>query len=548
MRAQSEETGTDVIDSRTEFRRRTRHGGAILYMGCGASTAPSPPETVVVHRNGQSAHGQSTRADPRASAFGSLRFGEEHGVIQMARELQHAMADRGCELNIINMRAGGNINKAVFSSIEYCDTFIVFGSAKYGEDTGNQACTYYEYEHAFSLRKRIILIRMIPFDEQFEELQGRVIFGANTLVLPWVVGTPMPLDLPAEITEAMGLSPDPEPEPELDASTMSSQPLFTHAAAATAAGINDDPRRIWVGNIPEKHASDQALRDAFYKALVADGDIDEGDDTGIANCTFRAKLDKKNGSWAFVDFEDTDAVGRAQLVKIVLDGQDGEQVTLDIKPAKIMEHLKKNERKVKKVLRERRTSVELGYLGQIAAAHRKKGEKVSLVSLSVGDAVEILSKSMNSWVAGVVTSVDGTVAQVQYGGSRFREVDTADPELSKYCRVLGTVSQQEEQGEEEEQTARQQQTVRDPDSAVFAEPAKPLISAYLQSVGLRHERAEDLAATLVHEGYDEADLVRDMSDESLRKVGFRDGDLVKVGRSRSQDFEESGALNGGSAE
>ena len=89
------------------------------------------------------------------------------------------------------------------AAIESSDTFIVFGSAQYGEDTGNQACTYYEYEHAFSLKKRIILIRMIPFEQQFDELQGRVIFGANKLVLPWMVGQPMPTDLTAQIVRAI---------------------------------------------------------------------------------------------------------------------------------------------------------------------------------------------------------------------------------------------------------------------------------------------------------------------------------------------------------
>ena len=132
-----------------------------------------------------------------------MRFGDKHGVVPMAKQLQRALSAHGIKLHIIDMMAGGNINKAVFSAIESSDTFIVFGSAQYGEDTGNQACTYYEYEHAFSLKKRIILIRMIPFEQQFDELQGRVIFGANKLVLPWMVGQPMPTDLTAQIVRAI---------------------------------------------------------------------------------------------------------------------------------------------------------------------------------------------------------------------------------------------------------------------------------------------------------------------------------------------------------
>ena len=33
---------------------------------------------------------------------------------------------------------GGDIDESVIAGIEYCDTFVVFGSKKYGENTGNQ--------------------------------------------------------------------------------------------------------------------------------------------------------------------------------------------------------------------------------------------------------------------------------------------------------------------------------------------------------------------------------------------------------------------------
>ena len=44
-------------------------------------------------------------------------------------------------------------------SIEHCDTFVVFGSAKYGENTGNSASTYFESKFAKHNNKRIILVR-----------------------------------------------------------------------------------------------------------------------------------------------------------------------------------------------------------------------------------------------------------------------------------------------------------------------------------------------------------------------------------------------------
>ena len=116
----------------------------------------------------------------------------------------------------------------MIDGIEHCDTFIIFGSKAYGEDTGNSACTYYESKFALDRKKRIILIRaseswhsctcplcfsadaarwagMIPFDEEFEHLQARMLFGMNKFQILWELGTPMPADLPDRIVEAMEL-------------------------------------------------------------------------------------------------------------------------------------------------------------------------------------------------------------------------------------------------------------------------------------------------------------------------------------------------------
>ena len=170
----------------------------------------------------------SNAAQPMKIFF-SLRFGAEHGVVPMAEALRAALAERGVTAQIVNMTAGGDIDSEVFSGIESCGTFLVFGSAKYGEDTGNTACTYYEYKHAMDRKKRIILLRMIAFDADFDELQARVIFGANRLVVPWMTGTAMPADLPDTIIDAMTqtqaastsnvaaplpTAPEPEPAPQ----------------------------------------------------------------------------------------------------------------------------------------------------------------------------------------------------------------------------------------------------------------------------------------------------------------------------------------------
>ena len=51
--------------------------------------------------------------------------------------------------------------------------------------------------------KKIIRIRMIPWEDSFTHMQGRTFFGMNDLELPWMVGEKMPDDLVAKIVEVM---------------------------------------------------------------------------------------------------------------------------------------------------------------------------------------------------------------------------------------------------------------------------------------------------------------------------------------------------------
>ena len=52
--------------------------------------------------------------------------------------------------------------------------------------------------------RRIVLIRMIPFAQRFEELQARQLFGVNKLSLEWIEGTTMPKSLVRDIVKAVG--------------------------------------------------------------------------------------------------------------------------------------------------------------------------------------------------------------------------------------------------------------------------------------------------------------------------------------------------------
>ena len=189
-----------------------------------------------VHSAGGGGLERSPMPHPQLRAFGSMRF---DGVVPVAAEqLRSALAARGVHLEIVNMLGGEDIDQAVIEGIESCSTFIVFGSANYGQNTGNSACTYYESKYAQDRKKNIILIRMIPFDEDFEQPQARFMFGLNKLELPWLLGTPMPTDLPDKIVQAMSLSPAlivPEDVPQSSAAPVPA----AGSAAAWPAELKD---------------------------------------------------------------------------------------------------------------------------------------------------------------------------------------------------------------------------------------------------------------------------------------------------------------------
>jgi hypothetical protein len=111
--------------------------------------------------------------------FGSMRF----PAPPEALELQALLKPLGIMLKIVDMEAGGNITKEVFAWIERAEYFLVFGTARYGEDTGNPASSYREAVYAEGLGKPIILLRMIPWEQQFTHLQARIMFGMNSLTV-----------------------------------------------------------------------------------------------------------------------------------------------------------------------------------------------------------------------------------------------------------------------------------------------------------------------------------------------------------------------------
>eukprot|EP01043_Picozoa_sp_COSAG02_P022650 COSAG02_NODE_1184_length_14008_cov_44.301963_1_plen_678_part_00 len=138
---------------------------------------------------------------PALCIFGSMRF----PVPLEARMLFAALQAAGVYLKIVDMKAGQDIDKEVYEWIEHCQAFLAFGTMHYGEDTGNSACTYKEVKYAQAKKKNIILLRMIPWEQEFEELQARVLFNQNMLTLEWQQGQAMPPTLVGEILKAIDL-------------------------------------------------------------------------------------------------------------------------------------------------------------------------------------------------------------------------------------------------------------------------------------------------------------------------------------------------------
>ena len=136
--------------------------------------------------------------------FASMRFHNGQPLPE-AKFLQSELLKHDINLKIVELVGGDRISTTVFEGIEQAEAFLVFGTKDYGKDTGNPASTYFEAEYARNkYPKKILLLRMIQFNEEFEHPQARILFGMNDLSLgPWIPGNEMPPELVDEIKEAL---------------------------------------------------------------------------------------------------------------------------------------------------------------------------------------------------------------------------------------------------------------------------------------------------------------------------------------------------------
>jgi hypothetical protein len=141
-----------------------------------------------------------------------------------AEALQRRLAAHGVQLHVIDVRAGCSITSRVFEVMERCDAFLAFGTADYGERTGNPAATDCEVAYwqgcvaaggvcgggggsRRAQQRPLIPLRMISFDGTFDHLTARLVFCTNALSLQWLLGEPCPASLVQDILKALGLRP-----------------------------------------------------------------------------------------------------------------------------------------------------------------------------------------------------------------------------------------------------------------------------------------------------------------------------------------------------
>jgi hypothetical protein len=180
----------------------------------------------------------------RAEVFGSMRFNST-GPARSGGEadlLSKALEKHGVKLHIIDVAAGASITLTVFETMERCSAFVVFGTRDYGERTGNPAATdcelaYWQGLMAHDLQQKkkkqqeadeagaavaaaapaaggkpsvapdrqLIPVRMIPFDEGFDYIPARVLFGVNSLELQWPLGAALPEGLVVHVLKSLRL-------------------------------------------------------------------------------------------------------------------------------------------------------------------------------------------------------------------------------------------------------------------------------------------------------------------------------------------------------
>ena len=117
---------------------RSRSPSIFARMSSKVAPADSPPQTKaaapaaskeLIHRvkEFKQKNKQAEKPPIQFQVFASMRF-NANGPVAEARLLKEALAERGVQMHIIDVRVGQSITVKIFETLEKCDAMIAFGS------------------------------------------------------------------------------------------------------------------------------------------------------------------------------------------------------------------------------------------------------------------------------------------------------------------------------------------------------------------------------------------------------------------------------------
>ena len=121
-------------------------------------------------------------------------------------------------------------------------------------------------QYARNAGRKMILLRMIPWEAQFQHMQARVMFGMNDLQLSWLEEDPMPDGLVDDILAALVAEP-PASALEDDELAATSSAASLRPQMSRENDMTASLRRIMVGG--ELQAADRELVAGLKLALLA---------------------------------------------------------------------------------------------------------------------------------------------------------------------------------------------------------------------------------------------------------------------------------------
>ena len=139
---------------------------------------------------------------PTHDVFISLRWGESK---REAMELQRLLQSRGLRVfgPLDEHLPGDNIVDKTVAAFEGSRLVIMMASRTYGREGSTWYTTFAEMTYTIALRKPFFLIRMIPWETEFEEASTQLTLTNDIMAVVWLPGTPMPAQLVEQVLEKL---------------------------------------------------------------------------------------------------------------------------------------------------------------------------------------------------------------------------------------------------------------------------------------------------------------------------------------------------------